>query len=177
MVISLNDNNIIIIDYSKKPVFKEVHKIQVKSLARAIFYHNKNLFYATDLGSIFKYNFKTKKSKLIYACKEKITTLNFYNEDIIFTTLQGNIFTYNPTKRVAKKININNNFVLNTIINNDQLLCGTFNGSMIVVNLKSNEMEKQLNYHDRSVLSIVKGRGDYFYSSSLDRTLKKWKLN
>ena len=119
----------------------------------------------------------TKKSELIYSCKEKITALNFYNDDIIFTTMQGNIFIYNNIQGIAKKINIKNNFVLNTIINNDQLLCGTFNGAIIVVNLKSREIQKQLNYHDRSVLSIVKGRENQFYSSSIDRTLKKWKLN
>jgi hypothetical protein len=177
MVISMNDKNIIVVDYSKRPIFKEVHKIQLKSLARTVYYHNKSLFYATDFGDIFKYNFDSKESVLVYSCKEKITALNFYMDDIIFTTTQGNILIYNQEQGITKSLNIKNNFVLNTIIYDNKLICGTFKGSIIVVNLKNRLIEKLLDYHNKSVLSIVKGKRNEFYSSSIDRTLKKWKLN
>ena len=175
-VISTNDKKIIVIDFRDKPAFKIIQEISLNSLARSIYYHNKHLYYATDLGEIHEFNFITQKSKLIYSFKEKITNLNFYNDSLIFTTIQGKIVFLGLDFKISNILKIKKNFILNTIIDNDNLVCGTFKGEILVVNLKNKEITNQLNYHNRSVLSITKGVENYFYSSGIDRTLKKWKL-
>jgi hypothetical protein len=175
-VISTNDKKITVIDFREKPAFKIVQEISLNSLARSIYYHNKKLYYCTDLGEIYQFNFTTQKSELIYSCKEKITNLNFYNNCLIFTTTGGKIFFLGLEFKVRTILNINNNFILNTTIDKDNLVCGTFKGEIFVVSLKNREIINQLNYHNRSVLSIKKGVENFFYSSGIDRTLKKWKL-
>ena len=173
-IMSLNNNRIIVVDYSAKPTFKVVHNIYLKSLARGIYFKDNNLFYATDLGNIYKYNFITKNSKLIYSCGELITDLKFYKNNIIFTTINGKIIKYNRLNEVILNVEIENNFVLNTLLFGDKLLCGTFKGLILVVDLKDMKITEQLNYHKRSVLKITKGKRNEFYSSSIDKTIKKW---
>ncbi|MFY9242538.1 MAG: WD40 repeat domain-containing protein [Polaribacter sp.] len=176
VLISTNDKKITVIDFGDKPAFKIVQEISLNSLARSIYYHNKNLYYATDLGEIYQFNFRTQKSELIHSCKEKITNLNFYNDGLIFTTIQGKIVFLGLDFKASTIVKIKNNFILNTTIDKDNLVCGTFKGEILVVSLKNREITNQLNYHNRSVLSITKGIENYFYSSGIDKTLKKWKL-
>lgn len=176
VIMSMSNNKIIVVNYSAKPVFEIIHEIPLKSLARGLFYTKNSLFYATDLGNVYKYDLKTKKNKLIYSYGEIITDLKFYNQNLIFTTEKGKIIKYDTINKTELKLQIKNNFILNTLLFEDKLICGTFKGSIMVVDLKEMRLVNQLNYHNRSILKIVKGEQEEFYSSSIDKTLKKWKL-
>ncbi|WP_299062920.1 hypothetical protein [uncultured Polaribacter sp.] len=175
-ILSMNNNKIIIVDYSAKPVFKILHNISLKALARDFYFKDNSLFYATDLGNIYKYNLKTKKNKLIVSYGEVITNLNIYNNTIVFSTINGAIVKYNTFNNNVLQTEIKNNFILCTFLLDNKLICGTFNGSIIVLSLDKMKIVTEFNYHNRSVLKIAKGTNNDFYSSSIDKTFKKWKI-
>jgi WD40 repeat protein len=177
-VMSLNNNNISIVDYSKKPSFKVVDNIKLKSMSRRVIYKDNELFYITDLGEIFRYNFKTKKNILFHAGGKKITDFVIYNQYIVYTTFEGEVVRYNTHDNTMIKTRIENNFVLNTITyQQNKLICGTFKGSIILLDMDEMSIQKTLNYHKRSVIKIINSHDNVFYSSSIDKTIKKWEIN
>lgn len=175
-VLSMNNNRIIVVDYSAKPFFKIVHDIVLNSFSRDLYYQDNTLFYATDLGNIYTYNFLTKKNKLLLSNGELITNLTPYGNNIIFTTINGGILKYNTCNKTVLDTKIQNNYILNAILDENKLICGTFNGSIIVLSTENMKIISELNYHKRSVLKITKDNENNYYSSSIDKTLKKWKI-
>lgn len=175
---SLNNSKIIIINYTKKPSFKVEHEIQLNSMARRLIYQNGYLFYVTDLGEIYKYNLKTKENTLLFDYDKKITDFAIFNNIIIYSTIDGGIIKYNTIKKSISKIQVKDNFVLNLLhFEDDKLICGTFKGSIVLLDVEKMSVIKELNYHKRSVLKIVNYKNSEFYSSSIDKTIKKWTLN
>ncbi len=177
-VLSLSDQKIIVVDYSKKPTFEITHTIPLKAISRKVIYKADNLYYVTDIGAIYKYNLKNKSNTLIHSCGNIITDIALFNNYIIYTTIKGEIVKYNINSQNVQKLNIKDNFVLNSQnIQENKLICGTFKGSILLINTGNLSILKQLNYHKRSVLKIEKAKGNEFYSSSIDKTIKKWKID
>ncbi|MGZ0015663.1 hypothetical protein [Yeosuana sp. AK3] len=174
-VLSLSDKKIIIVDYSNKPSFETIHTIPLKSISRKVSYYNNNLYYATDKGEVFIYNFETKTSKPIYNCEKIITNFSIFNNSLVCTTIDGEIVKFNMHDKTKNKIKLTKDFVLNTAqFEHNKLICGTFNGAIIVIDIENMTILNQWEYHQRSVLKISKGKDNEFYSSSIDKTIKKW---
>lgn len=177
-VITLSNKKIIIVDYSKKPTFNIVDTISLKAISRTIIYNNNSLWYATDLGEIFKYDLANKQKTLVHNCGEIITNLQFIANHIIYSTIKGEIVKYNIQSKQIQKCILRDNFVLNSLKYQDnKLIFGTFKGLILLLNTDNLSIEKQFNYHNRSILNIVKDNNNQFYSSSIDKTIKKWKIN
>lgn len=175
---SLNNNKIMIVNYTKKPSFKVEHEIQLKAMARRLIYKNDFLFYVTDLGEIYKYSLKTKENTLLFDYDKKITDFAIFNNAIIYSTIDGEIIKYNTIKKSVSKIQVKDNFVLNSLhFKEDKLVCGTFKGSIILLDIEKMTIIKELQYHKRSVNKIVNYKNNAFYSSSIDKTIRKWTLN
>ena len=177
-VLSLSDKKIIVVDYSKKPTFEIAHIISLKAISRKVIYKADNLYYVTDLGAIYKYNLNNKSNTLIHSCGNIITDMALFDNYIIYTTIKGEIVKYNINSQNIQKLNINDNFVLNSLnFYENKLICGTFKGTILLVNTDNLDILKQWNYHNRSVLNITRDNNGQFYSSSMDKTIKKWKIN
>lgn len=177
-VLSLSDKKIIVVDYSKKPAFEITHNIPLKAISRKVVFYNNNLYYVTDLGEIYTYNLNTKTKSLIHSCGNIITDVAVFKNHIIYSTINGEIVKYNTNNQNIQKLNIKDNFVLNSLsFEENKLIYGTFKGSILLVNTDNFSISKQWNYHKRSVLKITKAKDNTFYSSSIDKTIKKWKVN
>jgi WD40 repeat protein len=59
----------------------------------------------------------------------------------------------------------------------NKLICGSWNGEIYVIGITDFAIEKTLKHHNRSVMKIANYKDNIFLSSSLDKTIKKWKLN
>lgn len=177
-VMSLNNNKIIIVDYTKKPSFKLFDEIQLKGMSRRLIYEKGFLFYFTDLGEMYKYNLKTKENILLYACGKRITDFVMFNGFIVYSTDDGEIIKRNSLTGNTNKIMINDNLVINLLhFDFNKLICGTFKGEIIIINTDDMSILKRLNFHKQSVIKIINSKQNEFYSSSIDKTIKKWKLN
>jgi hypothetical protein len=177
-VLSLSDKKIIVIDYEKKPAFVIRHNITLKSIARKIIFKEGYLYYVTDLGEIFKYNFTTKENTILLAYGKLITDFVLFDQYMVFTTKEGEILKYSFVNGIVSKLNIGNDFVLtSTRYQKDKLIMGTFKGNIIVLDAKTMSILNQFNFHKRSVLKIVNYKDNEFYSSSIDKTIKKWKID
>lgn len=178
VVLSLNNNKIIIINYTNKPTFKVVHEIELNAMSRRLAYEKGNLFFVTDLGEIYKYNLETKVNALLFSCGKRITDFSLFNSFIVYSTDDGEIVKLNILEGSTKKIDISDNFVLNSLqFNIDTLICGTFKGAIIIIDINNMTILDSLNYHKRSVIKILNSKENEFYSSSIDNTIKKWKID
>lgn len=175
-IMSLTDNKILIVDYSKRPAFKIYAQIELNSLSRALFYKNGFLFFATDGGDVFKYDINLQKKERVLSVEESVTSIHVNKDVIYYTTINGKIIKYNILSEKFSEILLESNFILNTILSKNNLVCGSFNGKIYVIDINSFTLIDTLNHHKKSVLKIEKGTDNIFYSSSIDKTIKKWKL-
>lgn len=176
-VLSLVNNKIIIINYSKKPTFKEVATIPQNAISRKILYHNNKLYYTSDLGEISSYSFADNSTqKLQGITREMISDLVVENDYMIYTTTSGKIVKIRQTENTKSVIEINNNFITNSLVYKDKLICASWSGKIYIINIHTFKIEKELSLHRRTVIKIWNDNNE-FYSSSLDKTVKKWKLN
>jgi hypothetical protein len=144
-------------------------------MSRRLIYQKGYLFYFTDLGEMYRYDLKTKENTLLYACGKRITDFTVSNNFLVYSTEEGEITKINMIDKTTASIRINDNFVLNSLqYDNNKLICGTFKGLIIVIDTDNMTLINQLNYHKRSVLKIINGNKNEFYSSSIDKTIKKW---
>ncbi|MCL8008104.1 hypothetical protein [Gelidibacter japonicus] len=176
-ILSLSDKKIIVVNYEKKPDYEISHNITLSSIARSMAFKDGYLYYATDLGEIFKYNFATKENTILLAYEKMITDFTIFDKYIVFTTKEGEIVKFSFENGFISKLDLSTDFILNSIqYQKDQLICGTFKGKILVINVETMSILDQLNYHKRSILKIVNYKNNEFYSSSIDKTIKKWKL-
>lgn len=177
-ILSLDNNKIIVVNYSKKPTFNVIHEINLNSISRKIIYNNNALFYINDLGEFYKYDFSTKKNTLLYVTGKKILDFSIFNNYMIYATIDGEIVKHNNKSNTNETLKIDNNFVITSVkFKQNKLICGTFKGAIIVLDVENMVIIKQLNYHKRSILSIVNKNNDKLYSSSIDKTIKQLKIN
>ncbi|GAA4268729.1 hypothetical protein [Hyunsoonleella aestuarii] len=177
-ILSLSNNKIIVVDFSKKPTFEIIHDIQLNSVSRKIIYQGNKLYYAADHGNIYVYDLSSEKSSLIYSYGKEITDFFMDKRQIIFSTIDGEVINYNKVDNGLSKLVIENDFVLNMInFQEDKLVCGTFKGQIIIINYNDMSIINKLKYHKQSVIKIINNSKNEFYSSSIDKTIKKWTLN
>jgi len=176
-VLSLTNKKIVFINYEEKSRFRKVIEIDAQALSRKLIHKDGDLFFATDHGQIYKYSLKNYNNTLIYETNDPITDFNINQTSVVYTTINNKIVKFNLSTKEKKEIKLQNNFV-NTFIQlrNNNLICGSWNGSIYLVDDKDFKIKKELNYHERSILKISKINDSIFYSSSLDKTIKKWHL-
>lgn len=177
-VLSLSNNKIIFINFEEKPKFEKIIEIELDAISRRMTFWNNKLFYVTDSGKIYRFNLSNYNNELIHNSQgKKITDFAIDQKHIIYSTVDGNVIKLDIFTNEQQKIDIENDFVLNSFLYHDKLICGLWTGDIYVINLKSFELLKKLEIHDRGVLKIRKAEDNLFYSSGLDRTIRKWALN
>ncbi|MCK7589534.1 hypothetical protein M0G43_03000 [Subsaxibacter sp. CAU 1640] len=176
IVLSLSDKKIIAIDYKNKPIFDVVLDVELKRIARRIAYRGDFLYYAVDSGEIYKHDLKSKHGKILFNTKSTVSDFHIFEKFLIYSTTDGNIVKQSLTTEKQERIKLTDNFVLNGLFIESKLILGTFDGSILVLNLETLKIEKELKIHKRSVLSLKNVDGE-FYSSGIDKTIRKWKFN
>ncbi len=177
--LSKKDSTIIGYKYGNKPRYKKTDSIKTDSYARNIKLLNSTLIYLTDSGKVFQYNLKTKKNKLLYEGENLLVSFIFDKnyKNIYATTFDGKIIKIslsNPLE--SQEYNFGNHIIEAINIYMDKyLIVGDWSGQIGIIDINTNEVVKKHNDKKRIVKIIVKG--DYFYTSSSNRTIKKWKID
>ena len=176
-VLSLTSNKIIFIDYKDSPEYFKTIEIKLNSLSRKLLYKDNMLYFATDNGKIYKYDFLKYKKTLIHNGNNSITEFALIDQELIYTTIKGEIIKFNLSTKKQTKIEIDNNFISTFLKYNDKLMCGSWNGKIYVLDINTFTIKRELNFHKRAIISLKKDKNNTIYSSSLDQTIKSWKFN
>lgn len=175
-VLSLTNNKIIFVDYQERPKFHKTIEINLNSLSRKLIYKNNILYFATDNGNVYKYNFHSYKKTLLYSADKLITEFVINDNNLIYTTIDGDICKVNLDLKTKTDFKIKNNFISAVLLTHNKLICGSWNGTVYIIDKNKFTIEKELYVHKRAILKIKKYDNN-IYSSSLDNTIKSWKLN
>ncbi len=177
LILSLENNKILMVDYSKKPEFVVKKEFKISSKSRRIIFNDNKLYYCSDLGEIFYFDFNSSESKRLVKHNGIITDFAVYDNYIIYSTLKGNISKYLIKGKKEVTLKLENNFSLNSLkFQKNKLICGTFDGTILVLNTETMSIDREIKYHDRTILKIYY-HNNQFYSSSIDNTIRKWGLN
>lgn len=175
-VLSLTNKKIVFFDYKETPEFVKVIEIKLDSLSRKLIYKNNLLYFATDKGEVYEYDFYGYKKTLLYNANVAITDFFVNGNSIFYTSIDGGIFNINVDTKEVKKISLDNNFISTMEVSDNKLICGSWNGSVFIFDLASFTLLREAKIHNRAIINIKKGDNHIFYSSSLDKTLKSWTL-
>lgn len=176
-VLSLTTNKIIFIDYKDSPEYHKTIEIKLNSLSRKLLYKDNMLYFATDNGNVYKYDFLNYEKTLVHTGNSVITEFALFENTLIYTTIKGEIVKVNLNTKETSNIKIDNNFISTFLKYDSQLICGSWSGRIYVIDMKTLTINKELNFHKRAIIRIKKDEDSYIYSSSLDKTIKKWKFN
>ena len=176
--LSLTTKKIIVVSYLDRPKFYKTIEIDLDVLARKISFKDNSLYFSTDIGEIYKYDFKDFNKTLIYNFNELITDFLIDKENLICSTIGGKLKSVKLDTFTVSSLSFNNNFInLLTTYDDENLICGSWNGKIFIIDLKTFSIKKEFNFHSRSILQLKKIKNQKLYSTSLDKTLKKWELN
>lgn len=175
-VLGLTNNKIVFIDYEERPYFYKTIELDLPSLPRKLIQIENLLYFATDNGEIYKYNYHNYEKTLLYKTDQIITELVILEDQLVYTTIEGEIAHYDLKTQALKELKIDNNFVSAMLFHDSKLFCGSWNGLIYVIDMDSFQFEKELRFHKRAILNIKKDTNNTIYSSSLDRTIKTWNL-
>ncbi|WP_223032313.1 WD40 repeat domain-containing protein [Hanstruepera marina] len=177
-ILSLTNKKIIFVDYQDKPRFYRTIELNLNTLSRKLINKDNKLYFATDQGDIFEYDYRNYEKKLIYRSKALITDFKIENGILVYANIDGEIIKINLKTNQKEIINIKNTFI-NTFMrfNNNTLVCGAWSGEVFIVTLDNFSVNKTYKLHKRAIIKIKKVENNIIYSSSLDKTLKKWFLN
>lgn len=176
-VLSLTTNKIIFIDYKDRPEYYKTIEIKLNSLSRKLLYKDNMLYFATDNGNVYKYDFLNYKKTLIHDGNNVITDFILIEDSLIYTTIKGDIIKISLTTNEKTKIKVENNFISTFLKFENNLICGSWNGKIYILDIDTFVIKKELNHHERAIITIKKDENNNIYSSSLDNTIKSWKFN
>lgn len=177
--LSKKDSSITMYKYGDKPRYLKKDSIKTDSYARKVELRNNMLFYITDSGKVFQYNLQSKENKLLYQGENLLVSFIFEKKhnNIYVTTFDGNIIKINLINPSINEVfNFGNHIIEAINIFDDKyLIAADWSGQIKIIDIGTNEVVKTYNNKKRIVKIIVKD--DYFYTSSSDKTIKKWKLD
>lgn len=176
--LSKKNHTIEVYKYGGKPLYKLTDKITIDSFSRKLKFNNNKLYYITDSGKLFEYNIENKEKKLIYDSDNILTNFVFDNEynNVYITTFNGKLI----------KVNVNNNlenkeiFIGDTVIEaldfqDDYIITGDWKGVIKLIRKETLKVDKEYKIKKRIIKIRVKDNST-FYTSSADKTLRKWSV-
>jgi len=178
-VLSKKDFTIETYKYGGKPRYQKTDSLKTDSYARKIELSNNNLFYITDSGNVFQYNLRTKENKLLYQGENLLVSFIFDKNyrNMYVSTFDGKIIKINLFgSSKSEALNFGSHIIEAINIFDDKyIIAGDWSGSIKIIDLNTNEIKKTYNTKKRIVKIVVKG--DHFYTSSSDKTIKKWEID
>lgn len=178
LLLSHKDSTIRVYRYGKKPFFKKIDSVNIKSYSRKIKYFNGNIYYVTDEGSLNEYNIKTKTHTVIY--ENDYLLINFVidprRKQVYASTITGEIVMVKIDETSKNKIVKLGNSIIEAleIFDDDYLIVGDWKGQITAINIETVTIKKLQKLNHR-VIKIVSKNG-YIYTSSSKRRIEKWKF-
>lgn len=178
-VLSKKDSTIMVYKYGGTPRYKKMDSLKVDSFSRKIELKDQSLFYITDSGKLLRYNLVTKENNLLY--EGKILPVSFIfdknRKDVYVSTFEGKIIKINTLDPLQNEVYDFGTHIIEAmeIYKDKYLIAGDWEGKIKVFNLESFDTVETYNNKKRIVKIVVSG--NCFYTSSSDRTIKKWSLN
>ncbi|WP_242092368.1 hypothetical protein [Aestuariivivens sediminicola] len=177
--LSKKDKQIAIFKYGDVPRYNKIDSLNLDSYCRKLKYHKENLYGITDSGTIFSYNVKTKVKKRVYHGNSLLVNFTFdkQHENMFVTTFNGDLIKVNINGNAQNKtIHIGKDIIEAIAIYEDKyILTGDWNGQIKLIDIQNLSLIKAWNNKKR-IVKILSGE-QCFYTSSADRTIKKWKID
>ncbi|GGZ89228.1 hypothetical protein [Algibacter mikhailovii] len=176
--ISKKDSTIESYQYGTNPRYKKIDSIKIDSYARRMGFFNNNLYYITDSGKVIAYDVTTKTSRMIYKGQNRLVNFVFDNkhEYLYVTSVNGEILKINIANGSKEYKLIFGNQIIEAIdIYKDRfIIAGDWSGIIKIIDLNTFEIVKE--YYDKARIIKILVSENYFYTSSSNRTIKKWKI-
>lgn len=177
--LSKKDKQIDIFKYGDVPRYNKIDSLKLDSYCRKLQYHNENVYGITDSGTIFSYNVKTKVKKRVYQGNSLLVNFTFdkQQENMFVTTFNGGLIKVNINGNAQNKtIHIGKDIIEAIAIYEDKyIITGDWNGEIKLIDMQNLSLIKTWNNKKRIVKILSYDQG--FYTSSADRTIKKWKID
>jgi WD40 repeat protein len=164
--------------YGGKPRYKLIDKINLNSFARKLRFKNNKLYYITDSGKLFQYDIENKENKLIYEGNVILTNFVFDNEsnNIYITTFNGKLIKVEVNNSFKnKEIFIGDTVIEALNIQGDFIITGDWNGAIKLIEKETLEVQKEFKIKKR-IIKIRVQNNNVFYTSSADKTLRRWNV-
>jgi hypothetical protein len=176
----LSKKNKIIEAYTdgKNPRYKLIDEITLDSFSRKMRFNNNKLYFITDSGKLFEYNIENKEKKLIYEEDNILTNfvIDKFTSNIFITTLNGKVIKVNINNpNENKEVVIGNTIIEALGILDNFIITGDWNGKIKLIKKETLETEKEFKLKKR-IIKIRVQNNNTFYTSSADKTLRKWKI-
>lgn len=177
-VLSKKDSTIVVYKYGGVPRYKKVDSLKIDSFSRKIELKDQTLFYITDSGKLLGYNLKTKENKLYYEGKNLPVSFIFdkNRKKIYVSTFEGKIIKINALDPLQNKVYEFGTHIIETmdIYKDKYLIAGDWKGKIKIFDLET--FDTVQTYNDKKRIVKIKAFKDCFYTSSSDKTIKKWSL-
>ncbi len=173
---STRRNKVVAVKYDTKPEFKKIREFDLGSFSRKIVYDKGNIYCITDSGGLYKYSLPDKQLSLLYEAKGIFTDLQLKDGVFYISSLEGDVIKYDPETLITKElIKLKDDFVTTSVLNEGNLILGTWDGNVYQYSVHDTLSFGKKKIHKKAIYRILYHKG-YFYSSSLDKTLRKWKI-
>lgn len=168
-----------VLKYGGKQRYILKDSIKLDAFSRKMSIYNENLFYITDSGKLFRYNFKSHEKKLIFKGNEMLVNfvINKKTNQLFITNIKGDLISLDlKDKYITKKIKLGNTITeAIKIVDDKHIVTGDWNGHIYVIDQLSLDILKQ--YNNKSRIIHIDSIDDEIYTSSVDCTIKKWSIN
>ena len=173
--LSKKDLSIEIFKYGSKPRYQKQNVITLDSFARKMQFYNEKLYYITDSGKLYEYDFELNKVSLLYQGNTILVNFVINDIDIFITTDKGEVVKVNMTNKETSKLKVSNEIIeAIAVVDTNKIVVGDWAGNIYVL---SNQLE---NIHQfklkKRIIKIRSNSKNVFFTSSDDFTIRKWHL-
>ncbi|MCF6280350.1 MAG: hypothetical protein L3J14_08390 [Flavobacteriaceae bacterium] len=176
--LSKKNKSIDVYKYGETPLYKLIDKVTLDSFSRKLKFNNNKLYYITDSGKLFEYNVENKEKKLIYDSDNILTNFVFDNKsnNIYITTFNGKLIKVNVNNSLEnQEIFIGDTVIEALDIQKDYIITGDWNGLIRLIKKETLKIKNEFKIKKRIIKIRVKDSST-FYTSSADKTLRKWNI-
>lgn len=173
---STRKNKLVVVSYRNKPQFNIIKEVDLGSFSRKIFYEMGRIYCITDNGELYQYNLMDGELLLLYKTKEILTDFQLKDGIFYISNIKGEIIKYDSNTEIAHELlRLKDDFVTTSLIHKDNLIFGTWKGDVYQQSFDYSSSFRKKKVHGKAIYRILSHEG-YFYSCSLDKTFKKWKI-
>jgi hypothetical protein len=177
--LSKKNKQIEVFKYWEKPRYKKIDSIKIDSFSRNLEYYNNKLYFITDSGKVFEYNIITRKKRLLYYSQNLLVNfvIDKQNKYIYATTFDGKLIKINLIDNsLIQEIILGNQLIESIdIVDNKYVVTGDWTGEINIIDCSTLDVKKSYNNKNRIIKILVSN--NHLYTSSIDRTIKKWNIN
>ena len=169
--------------------YKEIHILNTSSYKSyksirgdyrytALYIDNKNIYFGSDTGMLYKLNKKTYKSiKGINDAKQRIRKILYHDGKLFVASENKKIYIYEPsTFKLLKVIGSHSSYVVDLAIQDNILYSSSKDATVKMWDMNNDYKEIPINIQHSQWINHVRVIGDSVYTFSDDGYAKKWNI-